>query len=112
MAQGRAIAATRPVPVADGGPLPPGGKPVPPAGGGVPAPADISRAVEVIERFIRESARSLSFDYDEVTGRSIVRVRDAATGDILRQFPSEEALAVARRLAETARATGFLDLRA
>lgn len=112
MAQGSATAATRPVPAANGGPLPPGGKPVPPAAGGGPSPDDISRAIEVIERLIRESARSLSFDYDEVTRRAVIVVRDASTGEIVRQFPSEEALAVARRLTEAAGSTGLLDLRA
>lgn len=91
--------------------MPPAGKPLPP-GADAPAPPDISRAVEMIERFIRESARSLSFDYDEAAGRAVIVVRDAATGEILWQFPSEEALAVARRLAQTAGAAGLVDLRA
>ncbi|MCU0976208.1 MAG: flagellar protein FlaG [Steroidobacteraceae bacterium] len=105
MAQGSAAPSAEPPRVRDGGALPPGGKAVPPA-------PDLSKVVEAIERFIRDSARSVSFSYDDAAGRSVIVVRDGSTGEVLRQFPLEEALAVARRLADSAGAGGLLDLRA
>jgi len=40
----------------------------------------------------------LAFSIDEESNRTIVRVTDASTGELIRQLPSEEALAIARSL--------------
>ena len=112
MAQGSAAPSGEPPRVRDGGALPPGGKAVPVAAPAPPPAPDFSKVVEAIERFMRDSARSLSFSYDEAAGRSVVIVRDGSTGEILRQLPSDEALAVARRLAEAAGSTGLVDVKA
>jgi flagellar protein FlaG len=67
-----------------------------------PAPgADIvglRAAVAEINRALADSRRELAFSVDEDTGRTVVRVIDAQSGDVLRQFPSEEVLVLASRL--------------
>lgn len=54
---------------------------------------------EAIERASQLDHR-LSFQVDEQSGKSVVVVRDAQTSEILKQFPSEQMLNVARRLEE------------
>jgi flagellar protein FlaG len=43
---------------------------------------------------------SLRFHIDEETGKTIVSVVDPSTGQVVRQIPSEEALALARHLGD------------
>jgi flagellar protein FlaG len=79
-----------------GGELKPAGKNLPP-----PPPQvehDVHAAAELIDRFLRSAGRELSFSVDQVTGRTVVSIRDPATGSLIRQLPSEEALRIARNL--------------
>jgi flagellar protein FlaG len=59
---------------------------------------ELEAATGQIERFVRSSGRSLQFRVDEDSGRVVVSVRDADTGDLIRQIPSEAALRIARAL--------------
>ncbi|SUI48218.1 flagellar protein FlaG [Shewanella baltica] len=49
--------------------------------------------------------KGLAFKVDESSGQAVVTVLDRDTGDIIRQMPSEEALALAEKLSEV---TGLL----
>lgn len=51
-----------------------------------------------LETYLRSIGRSLQFSVDSTTGRTVVSVRDATTGDVIRQIPSEEALRLAQAL--------------
>lgn len=44
--------------------------------------------------------RSLQFSVDEGTGTTVITVRDAVTDEVIRQIPSEELVALAKRLKE------------
>ncbi|NLC20758.1 MAG: flagellar protein FlaG [Halomonadaceae bacterium] len=62
-----------------------------------PSHADM---VEPIQR-INEVLRSYGVEFElNDTSRTVIRVVDRETGDVLRQIPSEEALAIAERLSE------------
>jgi flagellar protein FlaG len=61
-------------------------------------PARIRQAAETLNRQLEASAQNLRFSLDESTGKLIVRVVDTATGDVIRQVPSEELLAINRSL--------------
>jgi flagellar protein FlaG len=63
-----------------------------------PTSIDVQVAADLIDRFLRDAGRALSFSVDEVTGRTVVSVRDPATGQLIRQVPSEEALRIAANL--------------
>jgi flagellar protein FlaG len=52
------------------------------------------------EQLAAEHGAELSFRVDEDSGRVIVSVLDRADGTVLRQMPSEEALHLARTLAQ------------
>ncbi len=61
--------------------------------------AQTQRAVESLRKLIDAAApNSLSFSIDDSTGKTIVRITDAQTGEMIRQIPSEELLAIARSL--------------
>ena len=68
----------------------------------------VKAAVEQIDSYLKASRRELQFQVDEESGQVIVRVRDAATGEVIRQIPGEEALRVARALQENGAV--FLDV--
>jgi flagellar protein FlaG len=64
-----------------------------------PEPAQVARAVETIKQLVEAKApNSLSFSIDDSTGRSIVRITDQTTGEMVRQIPSEEMLEIARSI--------------
>lgn len=58
----------------------------------------LQQAVENVESFVQAQARNLAFSVDDDTNRSIVTVRDTDSGDVIRQIPSEEVLALAERI--------------
>jgi len=67
--------------------------------------------VEKLNDFLRQSARSLQFRYDEVSGRTVITVVDAASGDVIRQIPSDELLAMAERMRAAGQTGALIDLR-
>lgn len=63
-----------------------------------PSAEQIERAVEEIRRVVAPVARDLQFSVDAETGRTLIRVLDGTTKEVIRQIPSEEVLAIARAL--------------
>lgn len=64
-----------------------------------PKPEQVQRAVEAMKQLVEVKApNSLQFSIDDSTGKTIVRVTDAQTGEMIRQIPSEELLAIARSI--------------
>lgn len=61
-----------------------------------PEPAELQEAVDVINRAMTIEQRSLSFSIDDTSGRSIIKVTDIETEQLIRQIPSEEVLKVAQ----------------
>lgn len=64
----------------------------------VPNAAQMQAAVAHLNEALREHNDSLQFEIDDVTGKTIVRVVDKDTNEVIRQFPSEEVLAIARAI--------------
>lgn len=66
-----------------------------------PASAEaLSRAVATINQAMQQSNRAVEFSVDSDTRRTVVRMVDTGTGELIRQFPSEAALAISRNIAE------------
>ncbi len=82
-------------PVNGGEALPHGGKELPAQ---VVDTADISETVTEINDIIRSVQRDLAFNIDEDSGRTIIRVIDSESGELIRQIPSEDFLAIATHL--------------
>ena len=62
----------------------------------------VSQAVSDLNDYVQSVGRDLQFSVDEDSGRTIIRVLDSQTQDIIRQIPAEEVLALAEHLTQTA----------
>ena len=62
------------------------------------AKGEVEAAVARLNEFVQETERRLDFQIDEDSGRSVIRVYDKGTNELVRQIPSEQALELARRL--------------
>lgn len=58
----------------------------------------VKKAVEDVNSFVSTVNNSIQFRLDNDSGRSIVSVVDTGTKQIIRQFPSEEVLAISKAL--------------
>jgi flagellar protein FlaG len=65
-----------------------------------PAVIDVRRAVARLNELMTSAQRSLRFQVDEGSGRTIITVINEKTKEIVRQIPPEEVLAVSRTLEE------------
>jgi flagellar protein FlaG len=63
-----------------------------------PSTKDLKEALDVIEQAIRTTTDELNFSIDEESGRTVVKVIDKTTDEVIRQFPSKEVLDIARAL--------------
>ncbi len=72
------------------------------------APEQVKAAVEQIESYLKASRRELQFQVDDESGEIVVQVRDATTGEVIRQIPGEDALRIARALQD--KGAMFLDV--
>jgi flagellar protein FlaG len=70
-----------------------------PASSGV-SKEDMDVAVAQMKDFAQVMSRQLQFDVDDESGATVVRVLDKASGEVIRQIPSEEILALARHMKE------------
>ncbi|MBT9568789.1 MAG: flagellar protein FlaG [Thiobacillus sp.] len=61
-----------------------------------PTAEELKNAVAVINETVRQSNQNLEFSVDSDTDRTVVRMVDTTTGELIRQFPSEAALAISR----------------
>jgi flagellar protein FlaG len=61
---------------------------------------EVETAVATIQDFVQSVRRSLNFSLEEGSGRVVVKVTDAGSGEVIRQIPSEEALQLAENLSE------------
>lgn len=61
-------------------------------------PAVVKKAAEQIKEFVQASSHNLNFSVDKGSGRIIVKVVDQETGEVIRQIPAEETLAIANSL--------------
>lgn len=61
-------------------------------------PEVVSAAVRAANVYAQSVSSSIQFSLDEDTGRTVVKMVDTRTDEILRQFPSEEMLAISRSI--------------
>lgn len=58
--------------------------------------AELNQAVAEINQAMQASNRNLEFSVDTSTRKVVVKMMDTSTGELIRQFPSEATLAIAR----------------
>jgi flagellar protein FlaG len=66
------------------------------------ARAQLERTVESLNESVQSHHRSLRFSVDEDSGRTVIRVVDPSTDEVIRQIPPEEVLDLARHLDNSA----------
>jgi flagellar protein FlaG len=72
---------------------------------------DVEKTVDEIRRHIAPVDQNLLFTIDKETGKTIVRLIDSSTKEILRQIPSEELVAIARALGKSSQ-SGLIERKA
>lgn len=72
----------------------------------------LTDAIEVISEFLNLSSRSVNFQQHDESEKTIIKVYDNDTQELIRQFPSDEVLEIAKRINELkediGRKTGIL----
>lgn len=61
-----------------------------------PSVAELKSAVAAINQAMQQSNQSLEFSVDTNTQRTVVKMVDTSTGELIRQFPTEAILAISR----------------
>ena len=60
--------------------------------------ADIHKAIEKLNEFVQSQKKYVNFSVDEETNSSVIRIFKTQTGELLKQFPPEEILALAAKI--------------
>jgi len=90
-----------PVPITNS--LPDGGKRLPFNEEKTQAPKQsVEDAVKDINDHVQLTHRELQFTIDEASGKTVIKVIDSQTKELIRQIPGEEAISVAKKLSEGA----------
>ena len=63
-----------------------------------PDRATLLQAVEEVQKAIAPVAQNLLFSIDDDTGRTIVKIVDSQTDEVIRQMPSAEVLAISKAI--------------
>lgn len=71
-----------------------------------PSKKDVEEAVAKLNKSVQDRAQALEFSIDNDSNRTIVKVIDQSTKEVLRQIPTPEALQIAKSI--DARSGGLL----
>jgi len=63
-----------------------------------PSAEALKGAVATLNKAMQQSNQNLEFSVDTDTHKVVVRMVDTSTGQLIRQFPSEETLAISREI--------------
>jgi len=62
----------------------------------------LEQMAQQLQDFMGEMNRSLQFKVDEDSGRDVIKVLDKSSGEVIKQYPSEEVLSLVSKLSESA----------
>ena len=62
----------------------------------------LEKVAQQLQEFMGEMSRSLQFQVDEDSGRDVIKILDKTSGDVIKQYPSEEVLSLVSKLSESA----------
>ena len=63
-----------------------------------PSDSQINEAIKIANSALKAISSSLEFSQDSRTGKNVIRVIDTSSKEVIRQFPTEEMLSVARAI--------------
>jgi flagellar protein FlaG len=58
----------------------------------------VEEAVKRISEFVAPTQSEISFSVDDISGVQVVKIMDSQSNEVIRQFPSKEAIEIARAL--------------
>lgn len=58
----------------------------------------VEEAVKRISEFVAPTQSEISFSIDDISGVQVVKILDSQSNEVIRQFPSKEAIEIARAL--------------
>jgi flagellar protein FlaG len=61
-----------------------------------PSDKQLDEAIQTANKFLATTTNSIEFSIDKDSGRTIVKLVDSQTQEVVRQFPSNEMLAIAK----------------
>ena len=67
----------------------------------------LEKVAQQLQDFVGDMNRGLEFSVDKDSGRDVIKVIDRSSGDLVKQFPSEEVLTLVAKLSEMV--GGFVD---
>jgi len=67
----------------------------------------LEKVAQQLQDFVGEMNRGLEFTVDKDSGRDVIKVIDKASGDLVKQYPSEEVLTLVAKLSDMV--GGFID---
>ena len=70
-------------------------------------PEQLQKVAQQLQDFVGDMNRGLEFSVDKDSGRDVIKVIDKASGDLVKQFPSEEVLNLVAKLSDMV--GGFID---
>lgn len=62
------------------------------------SPEEMQAVVDKLNEFMHDGQRNLSFSVDTDTDETVVKVMNTETQEVIRQFPSEEALKLTKHI--------------
>ncbi len=65
-----------------------------------PSVAELESAVRDLNQSMRANNSNLAFSVDPDTEQTVVSVMDSKTGEVIKQFPSKEAIAIAKAIGD------------
>ena len=63
-----------------------------------PSPDQLKIVTDSINKVLKQTNNNLEFRVDADTKKTVVKLVDSESGDVIRQFPSEEMLQIARSI--------------
>jgi flagellar protein FlaG len=60
----------------------------------------LNKVAQKLQDFVGEMNRGLEFSVDKASGRDVIKVIDKNSGDLIKQYPSEEVLDLVAKLSE------------
>jgi len=67
----------------------------------------LDEAMESIAEFMHLSTQNINFQRDDSTDKTIIKVFDSASKELIKQFPSEEVIEIAQKIAELRQDVGL-----
>ncbi|MGB2742264.1 MAG: flagellar protein FlaG [Cognaticolwellia sp.] len=63
-------------------------------------PQQLEKVAQQLQDFVGEMNRGLEFSVDKDSGRDVIKVIDKSSGDLVKQYPSEEVLSLVAKLSD------------